>query len=106
MEQKELKAGMRLKSALSDAEVIVVRAPDRPVVLTLGGAPMLGLEDPKPEPAPAMTAGHEGPVQLGKRYVDEASGAELLVTKPGEGALAMDDNLLTLKTAKPLPSSD
>jgi hypothetical protein len=43
---------------------------------------------------------------LGKRYVSEAGDLELLCTKPGEGSLGLGDALLTLKEAKPLPSSD
>ena len=44
--------------------------------------------------------------QIGKRYVNEAGDLELLCTKPGEGSLASGGTALTLKSAKPLPSSD
>ena len=44
--------------------------------------------------------------KLGKRYVDEELGLELLCTKPGEGSLGVSGRALTLKGAKPLPSSD
>ena len=103
-ESMELKAGVRLRSAVGETEVIVVRAPNEAVTLTAGGLPMVGTD----EEAPGGTVqdGHEGTVQLGKRYVDEDSGIEVLATKPGEGALAVDGRLLTLKAAKPLPSSD
>ena len=50
-------------------------------------------------------AAKEG-TQIGKRYVDEGGTLELLCTKPGEGSLALGDQLLSLKEAKPLPSSD
>ena len=100
----ELKAGVRLKSAVGEAEVIVVRAPNNEVTLTAGGEPMVGTDETSP--GGTVQAGHEGQVQLGKRYVDEESGIEVLCTKPGEGVLAVDGRLLTLKTAKPLPSSD
>ena len=43
---------------------------------------------------------------LGKRYVDDESDIEVLCTKAGDGALAVDGRPLVLKTAKPLPSSD
>jgi hypothetical protein len=43
---------------------------------------------------------------LGKRYVDEAGTIEVLCTKPGDGALALDGQPLEVKSAKPLPSSD
>jgi hypothetical protein len=42
---------------------------------------------------------------MGKRYVDE-TGAELLVTKPGAGALSIGGTKLSLKEVKPLPPSD
>lgn len=100
----ELKAGVRLRSAVGETEVIVVRAPNEAVTLTAGGEAMIGTDEQSP--GAAIHSGHEGTVQLGKRYVDDASGIEVLCTKPGEGALAVDGRLLTLKTAKPLPSSD
>ena len=43
---------------------------------------------------------------LGKRYVNASGDVELLCTKPGEGSLGVGGALLTLKEAKPLPSSD
>jgi hypothetical protein len=42
---------------------------------------------------------------MGKRYVDDA-GAEVLVTKAGQGSLSIGDTPLTIKEAKPLPASD
>ncbi len=43
---------------------------------------------------------------LGKRYTDEAAGLEVLCVKGGEGSLSLNDKLLVLREAKPLPSSD
>ena len=43
---------------------------------------------------------------IGKRFADPDSGLELLVTKAGEGSLAVDGAAIPLKEAKPLPSSD
>jgi hypothetical protein len=43
---------------------------------------------------------------LGKRYNCEDCGAQLLVTKPGDGELACHDKPMIIATAKPLPSSD
>jgi hypothetical protein len=43
---------------------------------------------------------------IGKRYVHEPSGLEILCTKGGQGTLAAGDEPLTVKAAKPLPSSD
>jgi hypothetical protein len=100
----ELKAGTHLRSVVSSAEVVVIRAPEGEVELTLGGFPMVS-HDESVEDRP-VEAGNEGSVVLGKRYTDEASTIEVLCTKAGEGALAMGGEALVLKSAKPLPSSD
>ena len=44
--------------------------------------------------------------QLGKRYLCEKCGTEILCNKAGTGAIACCDNEMKLKEAKPLPSSD
>lgn len=100
----ELKAGDRLHSAVSDTEVIVIRAPEGDLSVTCGGLPLVRAGEDGP--GGAITPGHEGEVLLGKRYVDDGDTVELLCTKPGTGALAVDGQSLQLKTAKPLPSSD
>jgi hypothetical protein len=100
----ELKAGDRLHSAVSDVEVIVIRAPGEAVSVTCGGLPLARAGEDGPRGG--VVAGQEGEVLLGKRYVDEGDTLELLCTKPGVGALAVDGHPLQLKTAKPLPSSD
>ena len=100
----ELKAGARLRSAVSDAELIVIRASDGDVEVTSGGLAVLDGGDDSPKKA--ILAGQEGSILLGKRYVDVGDTLELLCTKPGDGALAVDGRPLQLKTAKPLPSSD
>jgi hypothetical protein len=43
---------------------------------------------------------------MGKRYTDEADSIEVLCTKGGEGSLSIGDELMVVKGAKPLPSSD
>ena len=45
-------------------------------------------------------------VAIGKRYVDEESGLEVLGAKPGKGSLAFTGAAMTIKGAKPLPASD
>jgi hypothetical protein len=100
----ELKAGARLRSAVGDAEFVVIQTVGGDVALTCGGLPVLDGDDAAAKSS--VQAGHEGPVLLGKRYVDESDTLELLCTKPGEGALAVDGQPLQLKSAKPLPSSD
>lgn len=100
----QVKPGARLRSAVSDAEVVVVRAPQGQVSLCCGGRPMLAL-DAAAAASPEPLDGDE-PTLLGKRYVDEESALELLCTKGGAGALTVDGRPLTIKGAKPLPSSD
>jgi hypothetical protein len=100
-----LRPGLKLRSAVSEAQLVVVRAPSTAVDVRCGGAPLL--EDGQ-EPAagtevdPALG---EGPL-LGKRYADEDAGLELLCTRAGEGSLTADGRPLLVKGAKPLPSSD
>ena len=96
-----IKPGVRLRSAVSDAEVVVVRAPQSPVELCCGGAAMVPTDA-----AVQPVAGLDGGATLGKRYVDEASALELLCTKGGAGVLTADGRELALKGAKTLPSSD
>jgi hypothetical protein len=101
----QLKAGTRMRSAVCATEVMVVAAPADQVEMTCGGAPMIGIGDDPPAGAsvsPDATAG----TALGKRYVNEAGDLELLCTKPGEGSLGVGGALLSIKEAKPLPSSD
>lgn len=99
-----LKAGTRLKSAVCNTEVMIVAAPKDDVELTCGGAPLVDMAAEKPGGAVADDA-KEG-TQIGKRYVNEAGDLEVLCTKPGEGSLAVGGAALTIKGAKPLPSSD
>ena len=53
-----------------------------------------------------VVPGFDGGCLMGKRYADESGSLELLCTKPGTGALSVADDLLSVKGAKPLPSSD
>lgn len=100
-----LKTGARLRSQACATEVIVVRAGNSDAALTCGGHPMLELSDVAAE---GLTTAEnlKGGTQLGKRYTDAANTVEVLVTKPGEGSLALGETVLALKSAKPLPSSD
>lgn len=99
----QLKPGMRLQSAVSTTEIVVVRPPVAEVSLTCGGREMV---DEAMEGGPAPGAATEDGTVLGRRYVDETSGMEVLCTKAGAGALACDGRPLTTRTPKPLPSSD
>ena len=99
----KLTVGVTLYSTTDSAAVIVVRAPDADVTVTYGGAEMT-TEKPATDAAPAAPTS-DGTL-LGKRYTDEAGSLELLCTKPGPGALAVNDAPLEIKQAKPLPASD
>lgn len=100
----QLKPGLKLKSAVCDAEVMVIK-PGNAQSLTCGGLPML---------APGETATADGEpaadqmqgCQVGKRYVSEDQALELLCVKAGTGSLAADGTSLQTKEAKKLPSSD
>jgi hypothetical protein len=100
-----LKAGTRLKSAVCNTEVMVVAAPKDEVDVSCGGAPLLALGGEAPAGGEIAEGASEG-TQIGKRYINEAGDLEILCTKPGEGSLASGGALLTIKGAKPLPSSD
>lgn len=93
-----LTAGARLKTSTSALEVVVVAPPTTDDDLLAAGEPMS--TDATPGPAGDAT------YAIGKRYVEEASGIEVLVVKPGPGPLSIGGNDLVIKEAKPLPASD
>jgi hypothetical protein len=101
----DLTAGKRLRSTVSDTEVIVIRAPHTAVELCCGGHPM-SADDAAPTVTTAPAANTEPATLLGKRYVDDESGLEVLCAKSGTGALAADGRALTIKAPKALPASD
>jgi len=101
----DLKPGSRWRSGVSDAEVIIVRGPSDSVEIGCGGSPMVPFDAQDGETG-QISAGLEGPALLGKRYVDQPTGLELLCTKAGEGTLTCDGRVMSPKDAKPLPSSD
>jgi hypothetical protein len=103
-ESLALRPGLRVYSAISDVELVVVAKPNRDAVLTCEGVPMLAS---RPDPAPQVAASPSdvGP-RLGKRYWDESSGLEVLCTRPGAGTLAFDGVELVARSARALPSSD
>ena len=100
----ELKAGTRIRSSVCATELMVIQCPDGDLDLRCGGAPVVALgEDAS---GGEVDGAHKNGTQIGKRYVNEAGDLELLCTKPGEGSLSVGDTALSLKEAKPLPSSD
>ncbi|MEZ5708092.1 MAG: hypothetical protein R3E02_01750 [Blastomonas sp.] len=101
----ELKPGSRWKSAVCSSEMVVVRPPKASGVLECGGAPVRA-QDSTDAPSGEPDAAHSSGVLIGKRYVDDDSGIEVLGAKPGKGSLSFDGRPLRLKEAKPLPASD
>ena len=77
----ELKPGTRFRSQVCETEVVVVKVGSGGE-LTCGGVPVVPIDAAVDGSAP-MDAGLDGGTLLGKRYVDEASGVEILCVKPG-----------------------
>lgn len=100
----KLQVGQQLVSAIDATAVIVTRAPEGEVGLTCGGVAMAATGETASGAQPDPT--HTGQTMIGKRYVDPAGTIEVLCTKPGTGALALDGQMLAIREAKPLPASD
>jgi hypothetical protein len=100
-----LKAGARLKSAVCDTQIMVLRVPSVALEISCGGHPMLTMQD-SPPAGLTLEAAFAEPSLTGKRYVDAAETMEFLCTKGGAGALSVDGVRLAVKQAKALPSSD
>ncbi|MDP9183881.1 MAG: hypothetical protein M3P04_14040 [Actinomycetota bacterium] len=100
-----MNAGTRLRSAVCDCEVVVVRAPSEGPLLQCGGLDMLPLDAARGE-ALTPVAGLDGGTLLGKRYADAAASLEVLCTKAGLGVLAYAGELLEQRSARALPASD
>jgi hypothetical protein len=101
----DLKPGSRWKSAVCDAEVVVVRPPKTPVTLECGGHPMVPQAAEKPAGL-TLSADHSAGSAMGKRFSDDESGLEVLCVKPGAGSLSIDGRAIGAKEAKKLPASD
>ena len=99
-----MKAGARLRSSVCSTTVVVVRAPAAPLSVECGGSPME--EGAGDAGSGELKPGYDEGTLLGKRYLDEDSGLELLCTKGGDGSLSADGRVLGIKAAKALPASD
>ena len=100
----DLKPGLRLSSQACDTEFVVIKGGGDHAI-ECGGAPAVPVGDPAAHQG-GLNEDLAGGTLLGKRYVDAAGSVEVLCTKPGDGALALDGEPLEVKSAKPLPSSD
>jgi hypothetical protein len=105
----ELRAGMRLKSAVSETQVLVIKAPaSGHGDLKCGGQPLLRMSDPPlaVNVNAQLTNELAESIVLGKRYADKASSVIVLCTRAGDGALTFNEEALAILAPKPLPSSD
>lgn len=100
-----LKAGAKLKSAVCDTQMMVVKAPAGEYDIRCGGAEMVAGTAAAPEGLQLDPAQAEGTL-IGKRYVDAEEKVELLCTKGGKGSLVLNGAPMGIKQAKQLPSSD
>lgn len=96
-----MKPGSKLKSAVCDTEVMVIKGGGG--TLSCGGAPMAA---ERAGDKSAIDPGFAEGCKMGKRYTDASGSVELLCVKAGAGSLSIDGVALQLKEAKPLPSSD
>ena len=101
----DLRPGSRWRSAVCESEVVVVRAPAQPVLLCIGGAPVLAADAGRPAggaPDHALAGG----AILGKRYADETTGLEVLCTKSGAGTITVAGRPAAIMAPRKLPASD
>lgn len=101
----ELKPGSRWKSTVCDAQLVVVRPPNMAGELQCGGTIVVPI-DSNITASGTVDPNFADGVIIGKRYVDEASGLEVLGAKAGGGSLAFNGTPMLIKGAKPLPASD
>ena len=98
-----LATGQRLKSTVCTTEIMVITAPEGDLELTCGGAPM-GAD--AANAAGSVSPDFAGGTTIGKRYVTDDGGLELLCVKPGDGSLAVNGTELKIKESKKLPKTD
>jgi hypothetical protein len=99
-----MKKGIKLRSAVCETEVIVIRGGD--VVIECGGSPMVEQPEGRPAQRGGVNLAFAQGTKIGKRYVDTGDSVELLCVKAGEGSLSIRGVALQVKDAKPLPASD
>jgi hypothetical protein len=99
-----LSVGARLVSTTCTTEVMVVRAADPNLVVECGGRPMAAKGDAIERVPPRN--GFDTGTELGKRYGSADDRLELLCVKAGAGSLSVEDEILSIRSPKPLPSSD
>jgi hypothetical protein len=101
----DLKPGSRWKSAVCDAEFVVVRPAKSPVRLECGGHPVIAHGEARAGDL-VLSDAHAAGSAAGKRYADPESGLEVLCSKAGKGSLSVDGRPIGATEAKKLPASD
>lgn len=96
-----MKPGTKLKSAVCDSEVMVIKGSN--IVVDCGGKPM---SDAQPDVRTDIDGAFAEGTKVGKRYVNADGTVELLCVKAGKGSLSIEGAPLQIKDSKPLPSSD
>jgi hypothetical protein len=102
---RTLKPGLRLKSCVCSAEIMVIRTPAMQADLRCGGVEMVGVSEAPPQDV-QLDPGQAQGTLIGKRYIDAQDRVEVLCTQGGAGSLMLDGVVMTAKQAKALPSSD
>lgn len=98
--------GQKLVSSVDATAAVVVRCTGGDVNITCGGAPMVDAQGSPGSQRLTADPALMGGTQVGKRYVDDGAGLELLCVSGGEGSLAIGATPMTLKASRQLPSSD
>ena len=96
-----MKPGTKLKSAVCDTEVMVIKGSN--IAVDCGGKAMA---DAAPAEKAAIDSNFAEGTKMGKRYVNGDGTVELLCVKAGKGSLSIGGEPLQIKDSKPLPSSD
>ena len=97
----QTKPGLKLRGTTCSTEIVVVRPATGDVDIACCDEPMTDAETDVRDSAPSPDG-----ILLGKRYADEATGLEVLCTKPGPGPMTVDGREVEVKGPKPLPASD
>lgn len=101
----KVSSGTRLRSAVCDTEIIVIRTRQSEADLRCGGRPMLPLGEAPAERAEPKP-GYDAPTLLGKRYANVAETIEVLCTVAGASSLSLGEERLTIMEPRQLPASD
>ena len=99
-----IKAGTRLRSAVGETEIIIIRSVAREIDLRCGGTAMVVAGSD--EPTGSAAEGLAEQTNAGTRYSDDGTGIEVLVTRGGVGTLSVGADALARKAPNRLPSSD